>query len=139
MPLAFQNVVSLEAIKITPNPNIESISPENRNCYFDYEYPLKSQQRYSYVSQDENMQVLEKCHITLPRPPVYLSVTSRKLCQILAPVQSACRGTFLPSTPTFGSARPLKPGTSPMRLTSCPMRFARYGNDFCNYDCDKSP
>ena len=75
----------------------------------------------------------------LPRPPVYLSVTLRKLCQIWAQVESACRGTFLPLTPTFGSARPLKPGTSPMRLTSCPMRFARYGNDFCNYDCDKSP
>ena len=64
----------------------------------------------------------------LPRPPVYLSVTLRKLCQIWAQVESACPGTFLPSTPTFGSARPLKPGTSPMRLTSCPMRFARYGN-----------
>ena len=60
MLLTFQNVVSLEAIKITPNPNIESISPENRNCYFDYEYPLKSQQKYSYVSQSDNMQILLK-------------------------------------------------------------------------------
>ena len=44
-----QNVVSLMATKITPNSNIEIISPEKRNCYFDYEYPLKSQQQYSYV------------------------------------------------------------------------------------------
>ena len=46
-----QNSVSLEATKMTPNPNIETISaaPDKRNCYFNYEYSLKSQHQYSYV------------------------------------------------------------------------------------------
>ena len=53
----FQNVVSLEAIKITPNQNIDTISPGvgKRECYFDYEYPLKSQNKYSYVSKYDDM------------------------------------------------------------------------------------
>ena len=48
-----QNVVSLGATKVTPNENIESINPEKRQCFFDYEhppnYPLKAHQKYSQV------------------------------------------------------------------------------------------
>ena len=51
--MCVQNVVSLKATKVTPDPNIESITPEKRNCFFDYEspsqYQLKAHQRYSYV------------------------------------------------------------------------------------------
>ena len=48
-----QNVVSLDATKLTPNSNIETIMPEKRNCYFSYEHPLHHQlqahRRYSHV------------------------------------------------------------------------------------------
>ena len=51
--LTLQNVVSLGATKVTPNENIESINPEKRQCFFDYEhppnYPLKAHQKYSQV------------------------------------------------------------------------------------------
>ena len=46
-------MVSLGATKVTPNENIESINPEKRQCFFDYEhppnYPLKAHQKYSQV------------------------------------------------------------------------------------------
>ena len=51
-------MVSLEAIKMTPNPNIEMILPEKRNCYFDYEYPLQAHQQYSYVRQLKGIQIV---------------------------------------------------------------------------------
>ena len=41
----------MEATKITPYSKIETIAPKERNCYFDNEYPLQSQQQYSYVRQ----------------------------------------------------------------------------------------
>ena len=66
--------------------------------------------------------------IMLPRPPVYLSATLRKPCQTWERVDSACPGTFLPQIPTLGYARLSKLGTSPMRLTSCLMRYARFVN-----------
>ena len=44
-----QNVVSLGAIKITPNENIRSAKPEKRNCFFGDEYQLKAHQNYSQV------------------------------------------------------------------------------------------
>ena len=48
-----QNVVSLDATKLTPNPDIETIIPQKRNCYFSYEHPphhqLEAHRRYSHV------------------------------------------------------------------------------------------
>ena len=48
-----QNEVSLSAVKVTPDPDIESISPPRRDCFFDYEQPpnkpLKVYQKYSQV------------------------------------------------------------------------------------------
>ena len=46
--------MSLAAVKVTPDSNIESISPEKRKCYFHYEYPktqpLTAHKNYSQVS-----------------------------------------------------------------------------------------
>ena len=48
-----QNEVSLSAVKVTPDPDIKSLSPIKRNCYFDHEEPpnkpLKAYQKYSQV------------------------------------------------------------------------------------------
>ena len=48
--------MELEATKISPNPNIENIVPEQRNCYFHHEHPPvhtpKTHKRYSYVRME---------------------------------------------------------------------------------------
>ena len=48
-----QNSVSLSAVKVTPNPNIKSIDPLKRKCFFDEEqplnHPLKAYKKYSQV------------------------------------------------------------------------------------------
>ena len=62
-----QNVVSLGAVKVTSNPNIASIAPEKRKCYFDYEYPLSGHQKYSQV---KSLWLME--HI-LHHPKYYLT------------------------------------------------------------------
>ena len=46
--------VGIGALKITPNPNIQSVDPLNRNCYFSDEpppdQPLRAHQKYSQLS-----------------------------------------------------------------------------------------
>ena len=44
-----QNKVSLTAVKVKPDQNIETISPSKRNCLFSHEHPLKAHQKYSQV------------------------------------------------------------------------------------------
>ena len=48
-----QNMVSLGGVKVISNPNIASIAPEKRKCYFDHEHPphqpLTAHQKYSQV------------------------------------------------------------------------------------------
>ena len=50
-----QTEVSLSAVKVTPDPEIESMNPTKRNCYFDHEHPpnkpLKAYQKYSRVGK----------------------------------------------------------------------------------------
>ena len=46
--------MSLAAVKVTPNSNIEPMSPTKRNCYFHHEHPenqpLTAHKNYSQVS-----------------------------------------------------------------------------------------
>ena len=46
-------MVSLAGVKVISNPNVASIAPEKRKCYFDYEHPpgrpLTAHQKYSQV------------------------------------------------------------------------------------------
>ena len=46
--------VGIGALKITPDPNIKSVDPLKRNCYFSDEYPpnqpLRAHQKYSQLS-----------------------------------------------------------------------------------------
>ena len=46
-------MVSLGGVQVVSNPNIASIAPEKRNCYFDYENPpdrpLTAHLKYSQV------------------------------------------------------------------------------------------
>ena len=53
-PVHIKNEISLEAVKVTPKRNIETMSPTKRDCYFDYEYPpshpLTVHQNYSQVT-----------------------------------------------------------------------------------------
>ena len=48
-----QNEVTMSAVKVTPDPNIESISPMKRNCLFEHEHPpnqpLVAYKKYSQV------------------------------------------------------------------------------------------
>ena len=52
--VSLQNEVSITAVKITPNPNIDSMKPTERKCYFDYEHPmshpLRVHKNYSQVT-----------------------------------------------------------------------------------------
>ena len=53
--MCMQNSVSLSAVKVTPNPNIKSINPLKRKCFFDNEHPpnhpLQAYKKYSQVRQ----------------------------------------------------------------------------------------
>ena len=46
--------VGIGALKITPNPNIQSVNPMSRNCYFSHEHPpdqpLRAHRKYSQLS-----------------------------------------------------------------------------------------
>ena len=48
-----QNKVSLGAVKVTPDPNINTMDPIKRNCLFHNEHPpnhpLQAHQNYSQV------------------------------------------------------------------------------------------
>ena len=51
--IIMQNEVGLSAVKVTSDPDIRSIDPFKRNCYFDDEHPanqpLNAYQKYSQV------------------------------------------------------------------------------------------
>ena len=51
--IKMQNEVGLSAVKVTSDPDIRSIDPSKRNCYFDDEHPankpLHAYQKYSQV------------------------------------------------------------------------------------------
>ena len=51
--IKMQNEVGLSAVKVTSDPDIRSIDPSKRNCYFDDEHPankpLNAYQKYSQV------------------------------------------------------------------------------------------
>ena len=76
-----QNVVSLDAIKLTPNPDIETIMPQKRNCYFSYEHPpnhkLEAHRSYSHVGVPTNgIDQINDLTCNFHRPLAYSSVTS---------------------------------------------------------------
>ena len=49
----------MSAVKVTPNPNIKSIDPLKRKCFFDEEHPLDHPpQAYKKYSQARYIQFL---------------------------------------------------------------------------------
>ena len=51
--MSSKNEVILEAVKVSPNPNIKMIDPARRNCLFAHEQPpaqpLAAYKKYSQV------------------------------------------------------------------------------------------
>ena len=44
------NNVAMSAYQVISDPNVKSVSPEKRNCYFTDENPLKMHQNYTYTN-----------------------------------------------------------------------------------------